>query len=90
VKVFETCIGNEDGRIKIRQNAYSQASSILPMRTDKDQGAVETLYDGEPLFEDLLLHLRAAGFRFVRPLNFLRNRAGGVIQMDALFNHTSR
>lgn len=150
VKVFETCIGERDGTTTIRENAHSQASSILPIRSDKDQGVTdlrelrqlevpiarldtllagqalkapvllkldlqgyelqalkgapellkqcshllvetvfETFYEGEPLFEDLLLYLREAGFHFVRPLNFLRNVAGDIIQMDALFARKS-
>jgi FkbM family methyltransferase len=146
VKVLQTCLGNEDGTIKIRQNSYSQASSILPMTAGADQGQAELkeigeievpiarldtllkdeklespvllkldlqgyelealkgatsvlsqcdyvlvetvfarVYEGEPLFEDIMLFLKDAGFRFIRPLNFLRDLSGRIIQMDALF-----
>lgn len=150
VKLIQSCIGNQEGTIVFRQNEHSQASSVLPIQSGKDQGVsdlrevkqlevpisrldtlladkplrgpvllkldlqgfelealkgatevlkkcshvlvetvFETFYEGEPLFEDLLLYLREAGFHFVRPLNFLRNIAGDIIQMDALFARRS-
>jgi len=42
-------------------------------------------YVGEAPFEAIQDHLRAAGFRFLRPVDVLRDRTGEIIQMDALF-----
>lgn len=38
VTVYETCVGDIDGRIKINRNAYTQASSILNIRSDSGKG----------------------------------------------------
>lgn len=42
-------------------------------------------YVGEAPFEALSDHLRAAGFRFLRPVDVLRDASGEIVQMDALF-----
>lgn len=42
-------------------------------------------YEGEPAFGETLEFLRQAGFTFVRPLDLLRDDAGTIIQVDALF-----
>lgn len=51
--------------------------------------AFQPLYDAEPRFEELLDYVRAAGFRFLRPLDVLRDARGVIVQMDALFEHVS-
>lgn len=38
----------------------------------------------EPTFEALLDHLRLFGFRFLRPVDVLRDPAGEIVQLDAL------
>lgn len=43
------------------------------------------MYAGEPDFVELLDHMREAGFSFLRPLEFSRDAAGAVVQMNALF-----
>lgn len=45
----------------------------------------EELYRGEPLFTDLLLHLRDAGFQLVRPVAFLKDASDTIVQTDVLF-----
>ena len=42
-------------------------------------------YRGEATFAELYDHLRAAGFRFLRPLDTLTDAAGEITQMDVLF-----
>lgn len=46
-------------------------------------------YVGEATFEDLYDLLRAAGFRFLRPVDVLRDAAGEIVQMDALFERVT-
>lgn len=43
------------------------------------------MYEGEALFEALYDYLRTAGFHFVRPIDFLADARGEIVQMDALF-----
>jgi hypothetical protein len=47
--------------------------------------ALRPSYEGEPSFEELLDFLRPYGFRFLRPVEFLRSASGEIVQMDALF-----
>ena len=47
--------------------------------------ALRASYVGEPSFEDLLDFLRPYGFRFLRPVEILRDTSGEIVQMDALF-----
>jgi FkbM family methyltransferase len=49
----------------------------------------EPEYENEPVFEALWKFLRQRGFRFERPLNFVSNRRGAIVQMDALFVRAS-
>ncbi|MEM6325765.1 MAG: FkbM family methyltransferase [Bacteroidota bacterium] len=52
--------------------------------------ALRPSYSGEPSFEALLDHLRPFGFRFLRPIDILRDSATGeIVQMDALFAATT-
>ena len=46
-------------------------------------------YVGEPPFEEVYDHLRGAGFRFLRPVDVLRDDSGEIVQMDALFERVS-
>jgi FkbM family methyltransferase len=48
----------------------------------------QSMYEGEPLFSDLLGFLAGAGFRFQEPLAFLQVAGGRTYQMDALFCRT--
>ena len=43
------------------------------------------LYEDEPLFDDVHAFMREAGFRFVRPLDVLRDAGGEIVQMDAFY-----
>ncbi|MGO9203703.1 MAG: FkbM family methyltransferase [Limisphaerales bacterium] len=45
----------------------------------------EPMYEGEPLFVDILGFLSGAGFAFRMPLAFMRDERGLIVQMDALF-----
>jgi FkbM family methyltransferase len=47
--------------------------------------AFKPMYEGEPLFEELSGFMRSASFRFVRPIDFLADAQGEIVQMDALF-----
>ncbi|MEM9364714.1 MAG: FkbM family methyltransferase [Planctomycetota bacterium] len=47
----------------------------------------EELYDGEPLFHDIVSFMNEAGFSFVRPLAFLKDASGKIVQTDALFRN---
>jgi FkbM family methyltransferase len=47
--------------------------------------AFKPMYQGEPLFDEISDFLRAAGFRFLRPVDFLPDAHGEIVQMDALF-----
>lgn len=58
-----------------------------------DRVLVETAFEakdyrGQPLFEDIQSHLRSLGFRFLRPLSFLRDADRTIFQMDALFGRS--
>jgi FkbM family methyltransferase len=46
---------------------------------------LQPTYEDEPTFEDVYAALTSAGFRFVCPISFLRDRRGRISQMDALF-----
>jgi FkbM family methyltransferase len=48
----------------------------------------ERAYQGEPLFVEIQAFLKTCGFRFRRPVNFLRGSKGQIVQMDALFERT--
>ena len=44
------------------------------------------MYDGEPLFPELLAEMAGRGFDFLRPVDWMKDpRTGEVLQMDALF-----
>lgn len=45
-------------------------------------------YEGEPYFEEIWRFLNDRGFRFSRPLAFVRDRTDRIVQMDALFENT--
>jgi hypothetical protein len=47
--------------------------------------AFEATYEDEPLFDDVHSFMSSAGFRFVCPVDVLRDRQGRITQMDALF-----
>lgn len=49
------------------------------------EAALEEVYAGEPLFDDLYAHLRARGFVLDRPIDVLRGAQGRISQMDVLF-----
>lgn len=42
-------------------------------------------YTGEPFFEDILDFLKKFGLRFRRPLSFVSEASGEIVQIDALF-----
>jgi FkbM family methyltransferase len=44
------------------------------------------MYEGEPLFGEVMDWLRQAGFEFCEPLAFLSDAQGRIVQMDALFS----
>jgi FkbM family methyltransferase len=71
--------GNELAALKGGEATLAACSHVLL------ETVFEQEYEGEPLFEALWVHLRERGFAFNRPLNFVRNKAGAIIQMDALF-----
>jgi FkbM family methyltransferase len=50
--------------------------------------AFKPIYEGEPLFEELSDFMRTASFRFERPIDFLADVRGEIVQMDALFTRT--
>jgi FkbM family methyltransferase len=48
--------------------------------------SLRSLYEGEPLFLELVQKMREHGFRFLRPVGCLSDpRSGEVLQLDALF-----
>ncbi len=48
--------------------------------------SLRQMYDGEPLFLDLVEMMKGFGFRFLRPVGWLTDpRCGEVLQLDALF-----
>ena len=48
--------------------------------------SLRPLYEGEPLFLDLVRMMGEYGFRFLRPVGWLSDpRNGEVLQLDALF-----
>jgi FkbM family methyltransferase len=46
--------------------------------------ALDSMYEGQPTLEELVSFLDAAGFRFLSPVAFLRDR-GRITQMDVVF-----
>jgi FkbM family methyltransferase len=46
--------------------------------------ALQPMYEGQPTLEELVSFLDAAGFRFLSPVAFLRDR-GRITQMDVVF-----
>src|SRR5690606_27391001 len=53
------------------------------------EAAFKPVYEGEPLFGELYDFMRAQGFHFLRPLDFLRDARGVIVQMDALFGRAA-
>jgi FkbM family methyltransferase len=50
------------------------------------EASLRPMYEGEALFSAILDFLRAAGFTFARPIEFLTDpRTGEILQMDCLF-----
>jgi len=49
----------------------------------------QAMYEDEPYFDEVYSFMRAAGFRFVCPVDFLRDAQGRITQMDALFERTA-
>ncbi|MEM9665013.1 MAG: FkbM family methyltransferase [Bacteroidota bacterium] len=47
--------------------------------------AFKPMYQGEPLFDEVYAFMQMRGFRFLRPLDVLRDATGELVQMDALF-----
>ena len=45
----------------------------------------ESMYQGEPLFHELLSFMSSVGFAFRMPLAALRDERDLIVQMDALF-----
>ena len=43
----------------------------------------------EMVEKEIWTHLRQRGFTFERPLNFVRNKSGAIVQMDALFTRVA-
>lgn len=50
--------------------------------------AFRSSYRGEARFEDLQVLLAGYGYRFLRPIDILRDGSGEIVQMDALFERT--
>ena len=71
--------GYELEALKGAAGVLSKCSHVLA------ETVFEPMYEGEPVFTDLLLYLRGAGFGLVRPLAVLENRDGEIVQMDVLF-----
>jgi len=49
------------------------------------EAAFEEMYEGEPLFDEVLGYLRRYGFRFIRPVHMADDAQGKILQIDALF-----
>lgn len=49
------------------------------------ESVFDHLYEGEPLFDEILEFLVTQDFAFLRPLAFLKDSTGRIVQMDALF-----
>lgn len=50
------------------------------------EASFKPLYQGEPLFMDIVAQMRELGFEFLRPVGFLQSpQTGEFLQMDALF-----
>ncbi len=49
------------------------------------ESVFDHLYEGEPLFDEILEFLVSQDFAFLRPLAFLKDSTGRIVQMDALF-----
>ena len=73
----------------MRLKALQGAQNLLK-KTDfvLAETVFQSMYEGEPLFSDLLGFLAGAGFRFQEPLAFLQVAGGRTYQMDALFCRT--
>lgn len=149
VRIVQCALGNREGEMTFYRNAYSLASSALPLDATQAAGfpelrqqealsvpvarldtllADETLagpvllkldlqgyelealrgapktlaktdyvlletafkpvYQDEPLFSELYAFMQEQGFRFLRPIDFLTDADGVIVQMDALFART--
>ncbi len=47
--------------------------------------ALKTMYEGEALFDEIYDFMRNANYRFLRPVDFLMDAQGEIVQLDALF-----
>jgi FkbM family methyltransferase len=66
--------------------ALQGAEQTLPrIRHVLLEASFSSAYVGEPPFEEVYDLLRAAGFRFLRPVDVLKDKHGEIVQMDALF-----
>lgn len=49
------------------------------------EAVFKPVYESEPLFEEIWDYLRARDFKLLRPLTFLEENSGRIVQLDALF-----
>lgn len=50
------------------------------------EASFKSMYQGEPVFMDIEMKMREFGFKFLRPVGFLRSPSTGeFLQMDAIF-----
>lgn len=75
--------GYELAALKGAGDALRQCSHVLI------ESVFEEAYEGEPLFNDILGYMYSMGFAFYRPLDFLKDDQGRIVQMDALFRNTA-
>ncbi len=71
--------GYEMEALKGARNTLKHVDAILL------ETAFDPLYENEVVFSDIDLYLRKKGFYFSRALDFMKDRKGDIVQMDALF-----
>jgi FkbM family methyltransferase len=54
------------------------------------EAAFEEMYEGEPMFDEVLGYMREQGFLFKRPLHVAEDVHGRILQIDALFQKSAK
>jgi FkbM family methyltransferase len=66
------------------------SATLARVRWVVAETSMRPLYDGEPLFLELVEIMARAGFKFLRPVGWLADpRNGEILQLDALFERAS-
>jgi FkbM family methyltransferase len=73
------------------KNVLQGATGLLP-KIDYlvFEASFTSMYDGEPLYDEMHFFLKSLGFEIVAPVGFLEGKNGAILQMDFLYRNKGR